>query len=303
MVAERRVRAANAVRRSAALAVLSALLLVSAAGAQPGRTEQQSGAYLGILLGLVDQGGRGISVREVTPDSPADKAGLRAGDQIVKAEDRDVQNVEQFLQSVAARKPGDKLTLQVMHAGQEKTLTVTLGERPATGGPMQAGAPGFPAFPGLTGGRRPAFLGVQTQPLTPEVKQRLKVQADAGVVVTEVVPNSPAAKAGLKPDDVITAINDKAVHDPAQLREVVQQFGPDQDVTIHVQRGGQNQSLQAKLGEAGLGMFLTPGAERFPTLDVESMVDQARRLRELEHRVTELEKRIRDLEKKGPPQS
>jgi len=67
-------------------------------------------------------------------------------------------------------------------------LTVTLGERPA---PERT----FPDRPGV---RRSAFLGVQTQTLTAELKTRLNVAVETGVVVTDVVPNSPAAKAGLE---------------------------------------------------------------------------------------------------------
>jgi len=277
----------------ATVGVVAGLLLAfTAAWARQGQPDRSTTVYLGIMVMMPPSGERGILVREATPDSPAAKAGLRAGDHIVKVDDRDVSSVEQFLQTVASHKPNDKMTLHIMRGGQERTMTATLGERPAGGEVAPTG------LPGLLTGLRPAFLGVQTQPLTAELKQRLHVQIDTGTVVTEVVPNSPAAKAGLKPDDVITAVNDKAVRDPAQLRELIQETGPNQDVTIKVARGDQNLSLQAKLGEAGLGMFLTPGAERFPTVDVESMADQSRRLREMERRIADLEKRVRELEKK-----
>jgi len=296
MVGAKWLRATNGLSRSGAVVVLAVVwLAAAAAGARAVQPERPPSAYLGIVVGAPGRGGQGVLVREVTADSPAAKAGLRGGDHVVKVEDRDVQSVEQFLQSISSHKPGDRMTFHVMRGGQEQTVTATLGERPATGGVAQTG------LPGLIGGRRPAFLGVQMQPLTPEVKQRLRVSTEAGVVVTEVVPNSPAAKAGLKPDDVITALNDKAVRDPAQLREVIQEIGPDLDVTIKIARGDQQLSLNAKLGEAGLGMFLTPGGERFPTLDVESLTDQARRMRDLERRVEDLEKRVRELEKKQPP--
>jgi serine protease Do len=272
--------------------VITVLLLAfSAVWARQGQPERSATPYLGVMVSLPQSGERGVLVREVTSDSPAAKAGLRAGDHIIKVEDRDVQSVEQFLQTISSHKPGDKMTLHVMRGGQEQTIITTLGERPA-GGVTQTG------LSGLLGGRRPAFLGVQTQPMTAELKQRLQVQTDAGAVVTDVVPNSPAGKAGLKPDDVIIAVNDKDVRTPAQLREVIQEIGPEQDVTIKVARGNQNLSVQAKLGEAGLGMFLTPGTERFPSVDVESMMDQSRRMRELERRVDDLEKRVRALEHK-----
>lgn len=278
--------------------VLLVLLLFSSAGwAQEGKAEKAAHPYLGILVSPAEGGESGIVVREVTADSPAAKAGLKSGDRIIKIEDQEVQDVERFLKTVASKKPGDKLTLRVVRAGQEQNITATLGERPGTPEPPAFGRPDRPGFPR---GPRPAFLGVQTQPLTPELKQRLQAKTEAGVVVTEVVPNSPAAKAGLKPDDVITAVNDKTIRDPAQLRETIQQIGSGKEVTVQVARGNENLSLKAKLGEGGFGLFRPPGDERFPMLDVESLFATARRVQELERRVEELEKRVRELERKNP---
>jgi membrane-associated protease RseP (regulator of RpoE activity) len=118
------------------------------------------------------------------------------------------------------------------------------------------------------------------------------------VVVTEVVANSPAANAGLNRDDVIVAVDDQPVKAPADLREAVQKAGPGKEVTLQVARGAERTSLKATLREGNFGFFLTPSEERFPTIDVESMLDQGRHIRELERRVEELERRLRELEKK-----
>jgi hypothetical protein len=78
----------------------------------------------------------------------------------------------------------------------------------------------------------------------------------------------------------------------AQVRlQSLQQAGAGKEVTLQVVRGQEELSLKAKLREGRFGLFLTPGDERFPTLDVESMVDPARQVRELNRRVQELEKR------------
>jgi len=272
--------------------VPAVLLLVAAglvASAQPPRDTDAPRGFLGILLGPAEQGAQGVLVRDVTPDSPAAKAGLKRGDRIVKLDDEDVRDVEKFLRTLAGKKPGDKLNLGIVRDGKEQSVAATVGERPAREAP---------AVPDAPGSRRPAFLGVQTQQLTPELKQRLNVEADAGVVVTEVVPSSPAATAGLKRDDVITAVNDQAVRSAADLRDAVQKAGPGKDVTLQVARGKEKQSLKATLREGNFGFFLTPGDDRFPTVDVESMFDQSRRIRELEQRVEELEKRLRERNKK-----
>jgi S1-C subfamily serine protease len=270
-----------------------ALSLLLAAGvvvqAQPGGEPANPRSYLGVLVGPAEEGGTGIVVREVTPDSSAAKAGLKAGDRIVKLNEGEVRDPAKFSSAVATRKPGEKLRLGILRDGKEQTLTVTLGERPAGNA---SPVPGFPAP------RQPAFLGVQTQPLTPELKSRLHVEADGGAVVTEVVPNSPASQAGLKPDDVITAVDDHPVKTPIELRDAVQKAGPGKKVTLQVLRGKEKLSLGATLREGAIGFFLTPGEDRFPTVDVESMLEQGRRIRELERRVDELEKRLREREKK-----
>jgi S1-C subfamily serine protease len=249
--------------RSGVMALLVLLSPGLMLRAQPeGRPDSQRG-YLGVLLGPSEQGQTDIVVRDVMPDSPAAKAGLKKGDRVVKMGAEEVQDIERLVRAIAARKPGDQLKLGILRDGKEQTVSVTVGQRPAREAPALPRLPGreTPALPGLPGLRQPAFLGVQTQVLAPELKARLKAEADTGVVVTEVVPRSPAARAGLKRDDV------------------------------QVVRGKEKLALKATLRERALGDFLTPGEDRVPRVDVESMVEQSRRIRELEKRIHKLEKK------------
>jgi S1-C subfamily serine protease len=282
---------------SSRLLVLALLVLLTADLSSRAQSDSETATrrgYLGILVGPGAEGGEGLFVREVTPDSPAARAGLKTGDRVVKLGDEEIRDVEKFLRTLAAKKPGDRVTLGVLRDGKEQQLTVTLGDRPAREAPARE-APILPELPGL---RRPAFLGVQTEDLTAERKERLKVKVDAGVVITDVVPNSPAAQAGLKRDDVITAVNDRAVKASEDLREAVQQAGAGKEVTLQVVRGEEKLSVKARLRGGRFGFFPTPGGEPLPGMDIESMIDPARRIRELERRIDELEKRVRELEKK-----
>ncbi len=226
--------------RSGLMAVLALLMTGLVARAQPGGDPASSRGFLGVMVGPVMEGGPGVVVLDVTRDTPAAHSGLKRGDRIIKLGDEPVEGVEPFLRAIAARKPGDELKLEVRRDGKEQTLTVTLGEWPGRE------AFRFPEVPGL---RRPAYLGVQTQALTPELKKRLNVEAETGVVVTEVVPNSPAARAGLKRDDVITAVDDQPVKAPMQLRHVVQKAGPGKEVPLQVVRGKEKLSIRAPLRE------------------------------------------------------
>jgi predicted metalloprotease with PDZ domain len=145
--------------------------------------------------------------------------------------------------------------------------------------------------------RNPAsVLGVQVQPLTPELKKQLNADVEAGAVVTEVMPNSPAARAGLKRDDVITAVDGKPVKTPEELHAAVEKAGAGKSVKLQVVHGREQRSVKAALRDGSFSHFQLPGEDRFP--DMESLFSQGRRLRELERRIDELEKRIRRLEKK-----
>jgi putative serine protease PepD len=87
-------------------------------------------AYLGVELGDAEDGGAQIGA--VRSGSPADDAGLRAGDVVVKADGEDVEDGDDLRRAVAEREPGDELELEVRRDGDTETLTVTLGTRPTS---------------------------------------------------------------------------------------------------------------------------------------------------------------------------
>jgi S1-C subfamily serine protease len=189
-------------------------------------------------------------------------------------DDKDVRDYDDLVNTLARHKPGDKVSVHVRRDGKDQTLTVTLGQSPR---------PRISPFPG----RQSAFLGVGTRPLTPAEKSRLGVTANEGVVVAEVVPNTPAAQAGLQADDVITAVNGKPVTNPTDLREMVSEAGADKDITLSVVRGKETRQVKARLEESPAEVF-TP-----PTMDERGAI------RRLESRLDRLEKRVQELEQKS----
>jgi serine protease Do len=284
--------------RPIGLTLLALALAVAPALAQPAdATKGQSRAYLGLSVEPVREGERGVAVRGVTPDSPAARAGIMPGDVVVKVGDRDVSSPEDLIAAVARHQPGETLTFRVVRQGQETDLSVALGERPA------ARPPGGE---GLGRPRAGGFLGVVAVPLTPAARQRLGVTADRGVAASDVMPDSPAARAGLRRGDVITTVDGQAVADPAALRQAIHQAGPNKEITLAVVRGTEMMEVRARLDElpvdgitlplvpfqppAGLGA--RPPMSGFPSAD---------KVGELERRVNELERRVRELEQKRGP--
>src|SRR6266540_6829629 len=98
-----------------------------------------------------------------------------------------------------------------------------------------------------SGRARHAFLGVQPGDLTPETAQQLGVSASSGVVVLDVVGGGPAAKAGLEPGDVITAINGKQVSSVEDFLAALRPLSPGDTVTVSYLRGQAEQEAKVVL--------------------------------------------------------
>src|SRR5579884_955212 len=157
-----------------ALLLLAATVLLLQAPAQDAGAGNK--AYLGLAGEMTPASANhvGVAVEALVPNGPAAKAGLRAGDVITKVDGQKIKGFETLAEAVENHKPGDKLKLTVARNDKERDIEVTLGTQPSGG---RAGASPFPR--GLGGGRG-AMLGVQTQELTPELKQRLGVKSDKG---------------------------------------------------------------------------------------------------------------------------
>ncbi len=94
------------------------------------------------------------------------------------------------------------------------------------------------------------FLGVQIMPLKPELARALKAQAAPGTpVVTDVVPDQPAAKAGLEAYDIISKINGKTVKSPEELTQTILQVPVGKSISTEVIRGGKHMTFEVKIGK------------------------------------------------------
>jgi serine protease Do len=95
-----------------------------------------------------------------------------------------------------------------------------------------------------------AYLGVWMQPITPDLAKEFGLAADTtGVLVSQVIPDSPAAKAGLKEGDAIVEFNGKKVTDSRHLRLVVAQMAPKTKVAVKIIRNGKEKNVSVTLVE------------------------------------------------------
>lgn len=144
----------------------------------------------------------GAIVSEVEAGGPADKAGIKRGDVIVKFNNQKVEDVSHLRNMVALTPSGSKVKVEIIRDGETKTVEVIVGEKPEN-----------IALKGEKG-RAPGELlsGIRVSELTPMLRQRYNIpDTIKGVVVEEVDPRSLAAQAGLQPGDVIMELNKQKI--------------------------------------------------------------------------------------------
>ena len=285
----------------------AAVILLGLAGA-PRPASAQETAWLGVYTQNIDdelrQGldykGAGILVTRVVGDSPAARAGVRKGDIIVTLNDRSIDSSSELSTEVRSSRPGQKIALAVYRDGARKTLSVTLGTRPDDDdldGPEPPEPPlpprvhrevmelpeGSWTFTGMGRGR----LGVRIETLNTDLAEALGAKA-GGVLVVEVLDDTPAEKAGLKAGDVIVKVGDRQIDDASELTSVLRarDAGP---VPITVSRRGATRTLTATLEESHAMRFergpmswrSAPRARTRPDADSQrELQDQIKQLRE-----------------------
>jgi len=178
-----------------------------------------------------DQGG--IAVAQVSSDSPAAKAGLQVGDAIVALNGEKVADVAAFRLKVAGLAPGTRVNLKVIRDGAPKDFSLTLATNTEVGKLRKGGSP-----ENQGSGSESALQGVQVDNLSPDAIQQLNLPAGTkGVLVTDVDENSPAAEAGLRPNDVIERVNHKPVTSTDDLDQALRQGGGKGGTLLLVRRG------------------------------------------------------------------
>jgi serine protease Do len=161
----------------------------------------------------------GALVSSVEKDSPAERAGLKAGDVVLKLDGKPVERSGELARRIAEMKPGTKATLELWRDGGAKEVAVTVGE-------AQDAQVADAARPGEAQGK----LGVAVRQLTAE--ERKENGGKDGLVVESV--SGPAARAGIQRGDVILAVNGTAVKNVAELRNLVGAAG--KSIAVLVQR-------------------------------------------------------------------
>jgi len=172
----------------------------------------------------------GALVSSVKEDSPAAKAGVKAGDVIVEFDGHKIGRTTDLSRIVAATPVGKAVTMKIVRDGKAVTLSPTIAKLEDREEVAAAGEGEGKAQKGK--------LGLAVEPLTPDIAKELGTEQKQGVVVREVQEGSPADEAGIRPGDVITEVNRQPVKNAEDLKRAIDKRPPGQPSLVLVHREG-----------------------------------------------------------------
>lgn len=226
---------------------------------------QEQGAPKPFLGVSTDKTAEGAKVVEVNKGSAAEKAGLLVGDILTKVDGQATPDQQNLAAIIATKKPKDEIKLSILREGKKKDLKAILGERKTSITKVFT----FRQPNGMGNGEmmpptEEMNMELNMENLDPSVMEDIKqhfqfprqqklglkiqdVESGESVKVIEVAPESAAEKAGLKKDDLITAINGQAVHNTDEAREQLQAVKEQSTYQIKAKRNGAALNFEIKL--------------------------------------------------------
>jgi len=267
--------------------MMSIALLVTVVVAQAGEDK----GYLGVSLqeltpsmakALQMDDNSGVMINNVVDDSPAEKAGLEDGDVILEFNGKTISDNDDLVKAVRGTSPGDKVKVVVLRNGKNESLEVEVGKHEDKSFVWVSGddadAPHYKHFGdgdhkviimsgdddftwtvdqdmpfGFDNDR--GYMGVNLDDMNEQMGEYFGVEDGKGALVTEVVEDSPADKAGLKAGDVIVRLGEKEIDSTTALHKAVAKTEPEQQMAVKVMRQGKSKDLSITLGEVPEGAY------------------------------------------------
>lgn len=173
----------------------------------------------------------GALVGDVIPGSPADLAGIQRGDVIVGFAGQEVKVMESLPKIVAAVPPGKTVDVVIIREGKEKHLPVTIAVLKDEETRVAALDP----------------FGIQTQDITPDLAQTMKLDSEDGVLVSDVTPGEAGGESGLRRGDIISEVNRKKVRNKQEYDRLTKAMKRGDTALMLVKRGGTTIYIAVKL--------------------------------------------------------
>lgn len=196
----------------------------------------------------------GILVNDVVDGSPADEAGLRETDIILKFSGEKIRDTRQLTRMVEGSRIGKKVELQIVRNKKKKKLKLRVEEKPeryySNRNHLEHGIPDVSAHRKIYnfGWGRPK-LGIRMSNLNDELAEYFEVDADEGVLVLSVKKGGPADKGGLKAGDIIHRFDGKRIHNEEDLLDKLSKADDNENIEIRIKRKGRNKKIEVRLDE------------------------------------------------------
>ena len=195
----------------------------------------------------------GVRVKKVLEDSPAEKAGIEEDDILISYDGKKVHDSQELVKVVRNSDIDDEVTIGFYRDGKHKEVSVKIAKKESQNVMRWYGnkAP----HKSIEFDKR-AWLGVKTESLNDQLREYFAAPADLGVLVKEVIKDSPAENVGLKAGDVIIKVADRDIENAKDLVRSINYYDPDEVVEITVIRKKKEKRFKVKLGETkGLQNF------------------------------------------------
>jgi serine protease Do len=186
----------------------------------------------------------GVTIADVTPNGPAEKAGLKTGDTITSVNGHPVKNGDELVADISALRPGTTAKIGYVRNGKESTAEVTIADRSKLfanrlNGEEENGEEGQP---------QESKFGITVQGITQDMANRFNFPNTKGVMVRDVKPDGFGETAGLSRGDVILEINKQPVNSEADFRRLESQTKSGQDVVFLVRPRGSRDNTTVFIG-------------------------------------------------------
>lgn len=212
----------------------------------------------------------GVQINKVIKDSPAEEAGLESDDILLTLDGEKLNDPDQLVKLVKSRKIDAKVKLEYFRAGKKYTTSAVLARNEAK--PMVWNIKKHPGEVAMPVMEKKAWLGVRSENLNDQLREFFGVKDESGVLVKEVIKDSPAEKAGIKAGDVIIRVADRKITSTRDLVRTINYYNPDEKIELTLIRDKKEKSLKAQLGETGgkhSFLFSGDGMENFTMPDIE----------------------------------
>jgi len=240
--------------------VLIALFITLTWGGNNSQAKSDNGnSWLGVYIQDVDsdmaqakglKSTDGILVDDVVDDSPAEKGGIESGDIIIKFKGKKTKNEKALRKAIESSKPGEEVEIIVLRDGKDKKLTIKIGEAEKRSYSYNWNFDDneLKMF-GNSCMKSNAGLGILIDDLSEQLGDYFGVNNGEGVLINEVLEDSPAEKSGLKAGDVIIKVDDDKIKSIDDLREIISEKDDGDKIKVVVKRNKKEKDFKIELSE------------------------------------------------------